>query len=313
MPPKFSRDAVAHLLMLCVVLLWGTTFVLVKAALATIPPQWFNALRMMLAFVCLAVLYRRQWFGLTRTAWLIGAVAGFCLAIGYLFQTQGLVYTTPTNSAFITALVVVLVPCLMSFPILRPPGASRPAWIAWAGALTAFLGVALLTAPSHAPWRQMLSTMNRGDLLTLACALGFSMHVLTLAHGARRVPFEQIALLQIAFAMIFLTIGAFLTEPPTRLGFAAHAGRLLTPLVLSAVLITGVLATAAAFSIQTWAQQVIPATNIAVILTLEPVFAWITAFVFLHARMALRPSLGALLVLVAIVATELVPRWRREN
>lgn len=299
--------------MLCVVLLWGTTFVLVKAALAIIPPQWFNALRMILAFGCLAILYREQWRKLTRTAWLIGAAAGLFLAIGYLFQTQGLVYTTPTNSAFITALVVVLVPCLVSLPILRPPGTARPTWIAWAGALTAFMGVALLTAPSSAPWRQMLAGMNRGDLLTLGCAIAFSLHLLTLAHAARRVPFEQIALLQIGFAMIFLTGGALLTEPASQFDLVALTSRMMTPLVLSALLITGILATAAAFSIQTWAQQLIPATNLAVILTLEPVFAWLTAFIFVHARMALRPSLGAVMVLAAILTTVILPLWQRRT
>ena len=299
--------------MIAVVLLWGTTFVLVKTALATISPQWFNALRMMLAFACLALLYRRQWLKLTHTAWWMGATAGLFLATGYFFQTQGLVYTTPTNSAFITALVVVLVPCLVSLPVLRPAGTVQPTWIAWAGALTAFAGVALLTVPARAPWRVMLASMNRGDLLTLACAMAFSLHLLTLAHTARRVPFEQIALLQIGFAMVFLTAGALLTEPPSRFDLAAHTSHLMTPMVLCALLVTGILATAAAFSIQTWAQQIIPATNMAIILTLEPVFAWLTAFVFVHARMALRPSLGALLVLLAILATEILPRWQRRN
>jgi len=297
--------------MLCVVVLWGTTFVLVKATLAVIAPQWFNALRMILAFACLAILYRAQWRKLTRAAWLTGGAAGTCLAAGYIFQTQGLVYTSPTNSAFITALVVVLVPCLMSLRILRPPGASRPTWLAWAAAMAAFLGVALLTAPSQAPWRQMLSGMNRGDLLTLACAFFFSLHVVTLGHAARRVAYQQIALLQIGFAMVLLLAGALLIEPPMHSGLAANASRLVTPLVLSSLLITGILATAAAFSIQSWAQQVIPATNIAVILTLEPVFAWLTAFLFLHARLAPRPTLGALLVLAALLATEIWPRIQR--
>lgn len=299
--------------MIAVVLLWGTTFVLVKTALAAISPQWFNALRMMLAFACLALLYRRQWPKLTHTAWWMGAMAGLFLATGYFFQTQGLVYTTPTNSAFITALVVVLVPCLVTLPVLRPAGTVKPTWIAWAGALTAFAGVALLTVPTRAPWRVMLASMNRGDLLTLACAMAFSLHLITLAHTARRVPFEQIALLQIGFAMIFLTAGALFTEAPAHFDLAAHASHLMTPVVLCALLVTGILATAAAFSIQTWAQQIIPATNMAIILTLEPVFAWLTAFVFVHARMAVRPSLGALLVLLAILATEILPRWHRRN
>ncbi|MHB8301423.1 MAG: DMT family transporter [Acidobacteriaceae bacterium] len=310
--PKISRNAVAHLLMLAVVVLWGSTFVLVKAALATISPQWFNALRMMLAFACLAVLYRRQWRQLTRAAWLAGSVAGACLAAGYFFQTQGLLYTTPTNSAFITSLVVVLVPCLVSLPGLRTPGAAIPGWISWSGAVAAFVGVALLTIPAHACWPTILSSLNRGDVLTLACALGFSFHLITLAHATRRVRFEQIALLQIGFAMVFLTTGALLAGKHA-ITHAETYGWLLAimqPLLLFTLAVTGVFATAAAFSIQTWAQQIVPATNMAVILTLEPVFAWLTAFAALQERLSLRSTMGAFLVLFAMLATEVLPRWR---
>lgn len=294
--------------MLSVVVLWGTTFVLVKAVLAVMPPQWFNSLRMVVAFPCLAFLYRAQWSRLTWTSWMAGGAAGLCLAVGYIFQTQGLVYTTPTNSAFITALVVVLVPCLMSVPLLRPPGASAPNWISWSGALAAFMGLALLTVPSGRVWQHSLANINRGDLFTLACALFFSLHVLVLAHATGRVPFQHIALLQIGFATVFLTLCALWTEPLPRTHLAGGLSHIQTPLVLFSVLVTGVLATAAAFSIQTWAQQVIPPTNIAVLLTLEPVFAWLTSFVFLHSRLAPRPTLGAILVLAAILTTEIVPR-----
>lgn len=306
----------AHLLMLAVVLLWGTTFVLVKAALSAIRPQWFNALRMMLAFACLAWLYRREWRRMTHETVRTGALAGTFLALGYFFQTQGLVYTTPIHSAFITALVVVLVPCLASAPWLRLAEAGRPTVFAWGGAIAAFAGVVLLTIPAHTPWAQMISSLNRGDALTLACALGFSLHVLTLARYARSVRFQQLALLQVGFAMVFLTLGALVTEQYSILRGDVMADPIQmpnAPLVIVSLLITGVLATAAAFSIQTWAQQVIPATNMAVILTLEPVFAWLTAFLVLRERMELRAASGAVLVLAATLATEVLPRWRPQS
>jgi drug/metabolite transporter (DMT)-like permease len=78
-------------------------------------------------------------------------------------------------------------------------------------------------------------------------------------------------------------------------------------------LVAGILATALAFGVQTWAQQVIPAANIAVILTLEPVFAWLTAFIVLKENLKLRPGIGAILVLLGIVTAEILPRWRRRT
>jgi drug/metabolite transporter (DMT)-like permease len=93
----------------------------------------------------------------------------------------------------------------------------------------------------------------------------------------------------------------------------APGGVLRQPLVSIYLLVAGVLATALAFGVQTWAQQVIPAANIAVILTLEPVFAWLTAFLFLNEKLKLRPGMGAILVLLGIVTAEILPRWRRRN
>lgn len=312
----------AHLLMLAVVMLWGAMFVLIKVALAEISPQWFNAIRMMIAFACLALVYRRQWRQLTREAWLFGAAAGGSLTIGYVFQTQGLVYTTATNSAFITALVVVIVPILATIPGLRPPGAGVPQWPAWAGALVALLGVALLTIPAHAHWTSLFKAGGQegvGNLLTLFCAVGFSLYVVALAHASGRANFEQLILLQIGFAMVFLTIGALIMEPPRVASLAllvAPGGPLRQLFVPISLLVTGVLATAVAFGVQTWAQQVIPAANIAVILTLEPVFAWLTAFVVLKEKLEIRRGAGAILVLCGILAAEILPRWRqrkREN
>ena len=309
--PKLSRNVLAHLLMFATVMLWGAMFVLVKEAILRIEPQWFNASRMILAFACLAILYRNQWRQLTRAAWLAGAAAGAALAGGFFFQTQGLLYTSATNSAFLTALVVVLVPLMTSLPGLRTPGKGLPKWTAWTGALLAFAGVALLTTPSHTPWAHVLGSLNRGDLLTLVCAVAMAFQIMALDHGTKKVRFEQLAMLQIGFSMVFLTIAAFVTEPPhpgaIRLLFSS-ASPLANPFVLFAIAVAGFLATAMAFTIQTWAQQVIPATNIAIILTLEPVFAWVTAFLVLHEGMQLRRGMGALLVLAGILAAEVLPR-----
>ena len=316
---KISRNAMAHLLMLAVVMLWGAMFVLIKVAIDVVPPQWFNAIRMMIAFACLGLMYRKEFRHLSREAWIFGAAAGASLALGYVFQTQGLLYTTATNSAFITALVVVIVPILATIPGIRPPGHNTPEWTAWAGAVVALLGVALLTMPENAPWTTLFTAGGKegfGNLLSLFCAVGFSLYVLALAHASGRARFQQLILLQIGFAMFFLTIGALIMEPvriDSLTQLVAPGGVLRQPLVSIYLLVAGVLATALAFGVQTWAQQVIPAANIAVILTLEPVFAWLTAFLFLNEKLKLRPGMGAILVLLGIVTAEILPRWRRRN
>lgn len=314
--PKLSRNALAHVLMIAMVAIWGATFVLLKEAFAHIEPQWFNALRMTIAFVVLAAIYRAQFRRLTGAAWIAGGLAGLAMSAGFFFQAQGLLYTTATNSALLTAMVVVMVPFLVSLPGLRTPGTPLPRVSAWFGALLAFFGVVLLTTPSHTPWMKIVHNLNRGDLLTLLCALGFALQIIALDRGTKRVGFEQLNMLQIGFGMVFLTIGAIVAEPPRRYAiehlFAAGSS-LREPLVIFALLVSGLLSTALAFGVQTWAQQVIPATNIAVIVTLEPVFAWITAFIVLHERLHLRGATGAVLVLVGVLATELLPRFFRSG
>ena len=112
----------AYLLMLFVVAVWGSTFVLIKSALAHATPAAFNLARMTLAFAVMAVAYHRYWRGIRVWQIWAGAIVGLCLAAGYQFQTIGLVSTTPSKSAFITGLVVVLVPLFSSIPGVRPPG-----------------------------------------------------------------------------------------------------------------------------------------------------------------------------------------------
>ncbi len=302
----------AYLLMLFVVAVWGSTFVVIKSALADSTPAAFNLVRMSLAFGLLAVAYHRSWRGIRRSHLAAGAVVGFFLAMGYQFQTIGLVRTTPSKSAFITGLVVVLVPLFSSVPALRPPSARPPRWNAYAGAALAFAGILLLTAPASVQARgheaalggivAMLpdfSSINFGDVLTFGCAIGFAFHCIALGHVSPRISFQPLALLQVGFCTLFMAVSLPLIEHP-QIHF--------TPRLLVALGIASALATAAAFSIQSWAQAILPSTHIALLLTMEPVFAWIASFLFTGERLGMRPAVGALLILSGIALTELVPQ-----
>jgi len=299
----------AYLLMLLVVAVWGSTFVVVKGALADATPAAFNLVRMTLAFAVLAVLYHRAWRQMR--AWQVagGAVVGLCLAVGYQFQTTGLALTTPSKSAFITGLLVVMVPLLALIPGLRAPGAQRPHGVAYLSALMAFVGIVLLTSPAAAPGPATLMgglahllpdlhSINRGDLLSLGCALGFSFHCIALSRTSPRIGFRTLAILQVGFCALFMALS---------LPFIEHPQIHWTPRLGLALAIVVLLATAAAFSVQSWAQSVLPASHMALLLTMEPVFAWVTSFVVMGERLGARPAVGALLILAGIVLTEMFP------
>ena len=296
--PRLKPSTIAHLLLLATVLVWGATFVLVKDALHDATPLLFNLLRMSLAFLVLAAVNHRHLRNLSRRAILSGIIVGLLLAAGYQFQTSGLNRTTPAKSAFITGLVVVFVPLFTAFPQLRVYGNTAPRWTAIAGALLAFAGLLLLTTPAGTAWLHLFASIGIGDLLTLACAVAFAGHLISLAHTSPGLPAPQLATLQIGVAALVMLLTLPLAETP-------HAT--FTPRLIIALIVTSVFATAAAFTIQSWAQKHLPPTHTAVILSLEPVFAWLTALIFLHEHLGPRALAGAALIIAGIALTELLP------
>ncbi len=285
----------ADLALSVVALVWGTTFVVVKRALIDISTMYFLALRFSLASACMLFLFipafRRTpalsvWRGLRG-----GAIAGAFLWLGYMLQTYGLRYTSAGNSGFLTGLYIVLVPLISAALYRRCPQLAE-----LAGILIATVGMALLTL--HSLDRNL--HMNRGDLLTIACAVAFSFHLLVLGYFSQRERFEAVALGQIVCAAI-LSIGSLALEPP-------HARW--SSSVAFAIVLTALFATAGAFALQTWAQQYTTATRTALIFALEPVFALATAVLAGGERLSFTSVVGAGLILTGIVSVELKPARR---
>jgi drug/metabolite transporter (DMT)-like permease len=295
--PTRSQTRTAHLLLLAVVLVWGTTFTLVKSALTDASPLLFNLLRMALAFAVLAPLNWRSLKQATPGDLRYAAFAGVFLGLGYQFQTAGLALTTPSKSAFITGLVVVIVPLLSTIPGVRPAAMPAPRLTGLVGALIAFSGLVLLTTPSGSA-RALLSGIGLGEALTLGCAVAFAAHLLTLSHAARLTSARTLGTVQIGVAALLMLITLPLGGRPY-----LH----LSPRLFLALAITGLLATAAAFTIQSWAQQHLSPTHTALIFTLEPVFAWLTSLLFFHEHLGPRALTGAALILGGILVTELWP------
>ncbi|MGI4755790.1 MAG: DMT family transporter [Janthinobacterium lividum] len=294
---RSQQSRLAYLLLLGTVAVWGSTFVVVKGALRDCSPLLFNQMRMVLAFAALAVINARAWRRMTKSAVAAGAIAGVLLATGYELQTTGLVYTTPAHSAFLTGLVVILVPLFSVWPRLRAEGAQAPRAIHLLGATGAFAGIVLLTTPAGMPLRDFTRAINRGDVLSLLCAVAFALHLLSLSHLAPRVPTGQLATLQIGFAALTMSLATPLLEH-TRLHWS---GQLVT-----ALLVCALLATAAAFSIQSWAQKHLQASHTAMLLSLEPAFALLLSLLFFGERLTVRSGVGSCLILGSLLATELL-------
>jgi len=286
-----------HLSLMAVTLVWGTTFPLVKRALLDSSPLAFNLVRMAIAAGVLLTLNHRRLRGMTRRDLRAGALAGVLLALGYQLQTAGLAYTSAAKSAFLTGLVVVLVPLLSMIPGLAAPGSRKPGVAAFGGTVLAFAGIIFLTTPPGSAGT-IFSGLHRGEWLTLACSLAYGFHLLAIDRTAAHSPARRLGTLQISFAALTMLVTLTLGGPP-------HI-RFTGP-VLLALAVTAVLATAVAFTVQSWAQQHLPATHTALIFTFEPIFAWLFSLLFLGEHLSHRSMLGAGLILAGILLAELWP------
>ena len=284
-----SRSLKAHLLLVLVTIVWGVTFVEIKDALNDVSPLFFNAVRMTVAGTALLLIFRKH-LCMTAAALRTGLGMGTLLWMGYEFQTTGLVYTTPSKSAFLTGVSVVLVPVFLALIWRRHINR----WTSF-GVLAAFVGLYLLTVP-NAGSGGLQSGINRGDLLTLGCAVTFGFQIIFMGRAMRSHPFEQIATLQACVAAVLMAVTVPLLEKP-------HV--VWSPRVVIAILVTGLFATAAAFSIQAWAQQFTPPTHTALIFVLEPVFAWASSYLLLGERLGTRAALGAILIIAGVLLSEL--------
>jgi drug/metabolite transporter (DMT)-like permease len=305
-----SRRAAAEVALVFNTLVWGATFILVKSALGGISPLLFLALRFSLATAALALFFRKP-LGRkahNRGAWKgagAGVLVGSFLFLGYLLQTLGLRLTSAPKSAFITGLTSVMVPLLGSFVYRNRPRISE-----WLGILTATAGLGLMTLPDAGllgaalPGVGLTAAINRGDVLTFFCAIAFAAHIVTLGHFSRRMGFELLSVTQVGTAALLSLALCGWTETP-------HVEW--RPAVVSGILITGLFATALAFTVQAWAQQYTTHTRTALIYMLEPVVAWATSYLLAGEGLSRRAAAGAALILGGVLMVELKPMSRRQH
>jgi drug/metabolite transporter (DMT)-like permease len=273
-------------------LLWGATFVLIKAALDHISPVLFLAMRFWLATVALAAVFGKALFGGSAKPAPAGSyvgplLAGVFLFTGFFFQTQGLRFTSAPKSAFITGLTTVLVPLVGALVYRIKPQISEVA-----GVVVATVGLGLLTLEGP------VGSIGRGDLLTFFCTIAFAAHIVTVGHFARRVSYEMLSVAQIGAAGIAALVLLPIAETP-RVEWQ--------PLVVWAILVTGLLCTALAFTVQAWAQRYTTATRTALIYALEPVFAWATSLLVTGEGLSGRAAAGAVLILGGVILVEVKP------
>jgi len=267
--------------------IWGFTFTTVKEAVADAPVFEFLVLRFALAAVLLTAIFWRQTRGLGLRGLKAGLLAGLALSIGYAAQTIGLQYTRASSAGFVTGLFVVIAPILSTIFLRRRPSAGS-----MVGVGLATIGLFLLSATSGLHLRY-------GDAIVLVAAVSFAVHIVILARYSPEFSPAGLTVVQMWVATLLFTACTFLTETPVAPT---------TPAVIRGVLITGILASAVGFSIQTLAQRYVSPTRTAVILASEPAFAGLFGVVVLGESLSGRQWVGAALILAGILVSELAPQ-----
>jgi drug/metabolite transporter (DMT)-like permease len=269
--------------------IWGLTFVMVKDAIEELPTMAFLAYRFIPASLIVAVVFRRQLAALSRDGWRAGAVMGVFLTGGYVFQTLGMEHTSASKAGFITGLFVVLTPVLGAI-VLR----QRVPSAVWVAAAAAALGLWLLSGAGT-------EFNTRGDGLVLICSFSLAAHILA---TSRAVSTHDVgALLAVQLGVVGVVC----------LGLGGVAGDLEAPhggTVWSALIVTSLIASALGFFVQTFAQQHAPPARTALILAAEPAFAGLFGWLLNDERLSATGWLGAAMIMAAIVAVEIIPRFR---
>lgn len=281
--PRLHPRLLARLAVLGSTVIWGSTFVVVQRVLETVPVFHLLTYRFALAALLLLPLLRGPKSpGILREGLLVGSA----VFVGFVLQTAGLLWTTPSRSAFLTGLSVLMTPFLAA---LLGTYRLRPGPVA--GTALAALGLYVLYRPSATS-----APFGRGDFLTLGAAVAFALYIVFVERAVRRHSIARMAVLQFAFIAV-LSSPSLLLAPPKPAEFQGEA--------LAAVFVLGVFATALAFLGQLYAQRHLTVVEAGVILSSEPVFASALSIGLGVEALSANLVWGGALILAAILLSEL--------
>jgi drug/metabolite transporter (DMT)-like permease len=285
MPLRKDASIIADLVLLAVAFVWGITFIIVKQAIAEVGVYPFLFVRFTLAFLLMILIFAKRLRRLDRFVFFSGCVLGVFLFLAYAFQTTGLAYTSASNAGFITGLNVVFVPIFSVVMFKQMP---RPLTIL--GIILATIGLFLLTGGY---W----DGFNRGDVLTLACAICYALHILCTGRYAPIMDVYLLATVQIGVVALFSFPFAIssLSSFPSGIPIS----------VWKSIIFTGLFATVFAFVAQTRAQRFTPPARAALILLMETVFCAITARFYGGETLPAMALAGGMLMVIGMALTEL--------
>ena len=269
--------------------IWGSTFVVVQDGIEQMSMLMFMGWRFVIALLVMIAMRPRALI-MDGQTFRFGLWIGIALALGYITQTYGLLFTSATVSGFITGMFVVLTPIAAGIVYRLKIAPS-----AWIGVIIATIGLATISLKG---W-----SFGIGESWTLLGAAFFSFQIMWLSRWATTTNAFSIAIVQVGTVMVIFVVSGLIFD-----GYQTPPNKE----VWIAIIFLAVFASAIAFFIQTWAQSHMDPTRAAVILSFEPVFAGIFGVLVAGDILTWRIVIGGLLILIAIYLVELAPRGKSE-
>lgn len=272
--------------------LWGTSFVVLKNALDDMPTLWLLAIRFAGAAMLMALFGVRKMRKLDAGYWKGGAVMGALLAVAYIIQTYGLVFTTPGKNAFLTATYCVLVPFLWWFFRRQKPDRSNVL-----AAIICFIGMGLVSLQEHL-------SVNPGDAITIFCGLFYGLHIIATSVAAEDHDAVLLSMVQFLAAAVICFILAPVFSPfPKQVPSSTWLS-----IAYLCIMCTGV-----CFLLQTIGQKYTPPNEVAIFLTLESVFGAAISVLFFHEKLTVQVFFGFVLIFLAVLISETRPAFLQKK
>ena len=256
---------------------WGMAFVVMKDPIEKQGVNSFLFTRFLVAVIAMLAINPTVIQKITPEILRKGFIAGLFLGAGYVLQTLGLALAGAAITGFITGLYVVATP-LIAAVILK----ARINRFTWGCVALATAGLALLSLKG---W-----SLGFGEFLVFLCAIAFAAHIVTLGHWSNGLDVYVLTVVQLATCALMtgaLSITQGFDLPVNASGWLV-------------VFYTAIICTALAFIVQTWSQAHMSATKVAVILTMEVVFAAIFAVLFGGESLTIKALFGGIMVLTAM-------------
>ena len=282
----------AKLALFVATIIWGSTFVILKNALESVPTYFILSFRFLTATLLLSIIFFKKWRLVNKTYLWQGGLIGVCLAVAYIFQTVGLANTTPGKNAFLTATYCVLVPFLMWLIYGKKPDKYNVI-----AGLTCIVGIGLVSLDGK-------FVVQFGDYMTLVCGLFFGLQIIFISRFNQQKDAILMTIIQ------FLTAG--IITGILSLCFETMPQSIPTSAWIEVIYLT-IFGTMVAFLLQNVSQKHMSSSSAAIILTLEAVVGAIFSVVFYGEVLTLKVLAGFVVIFIAVFLSETKLSFIKKN